>query len=248
LRAFLIRLDSLSIPTSISRFSDYLKRNGLSATARRVALAVRRSLFANRSVLFYCDLPTLGPFPHALPDSLTIERVRSQAELSQADFEQITSFWNPELARRNIEERFGLGASIWMIRSNGNLAGYGWTLQGRTVEPHYFPLSANDVQFFDFHVFPKYRGRAMDWFVMTYALHQLAAEGCLRAYGEAAEWNKASISSFGTTPFRRFGMGKKYSLAGHTIVRWAPENRPNQKKPVSCRMQADESIPSPGTN
>ncbi len=31
--------------------------------------------------------------------------------------------------------------------------------------------------FFDFHVFPKYRGRAMDWFLMTHILHSLAAEG-----------------------------------------------------------------------
>ena len=100
------------------------------------------------------------------------------------------------------------------------MAGYGWTLQGRTVEPHYFPLAEDDVQFLDFHVFPKFRGRALDWFLMTHILYQLAAEGRARAFGEAAEWNQASLSSFAMTPFRRLGWGKKFTLWGRTLVWW----------------------------
>lgn len=229
-RAFPTRLDSLSISTSISRFTVYVKRNGVSATVRRLGLALRRSLFSSRMVLFYCDLSTLATPPAELPSSLKIERHESQAELSPADFDQITSFWNPDLARRNMEERFGLGASIWLIRTNGNLAGYGWTLQGRTVEPHYFPLSAHDVQFLDFHVFPKYRGRAMDWFLMTNILHQLAGEGCIRAFGEAAEWNNASLASFYMASFNRLGCAKKWTVFGHTIVSWTQGQALQQKR------------------
>ena len=69
-----------------------------------------------------------------------MERHRNQTDLSPRDLQEITSFWNPELARRKIKERFELGASLWLIKVEGKLAGYGWTLQGRTVEPHYFPL------------------------------------------------------------------------------------------------------------
>ncbi len=34
------------------------------------------------------------------------------------------------------------GALLWLIKSEDGLAGYGWTLQGRTIEPHYFPLAS----------------------------------------------------------------------------------------------------------
>jgi ribosomal protein S18 acetylase RimI-like enzyme len=212
----------MAISESISRLRAYHARNGLAATVRRAGLAAKRALFSGHSVLFYCDLSSLkGPAPE-LPNSLTVERKRSSSELASEDLQTITSFWNPELATRNLKQRFDLGASLWLIRSNGRLAGYGWTLTGRTVEPHYFPLSPDDVQFLDFHVFSKYRGRAIDWFLMTHILHTLAAEGLTRAFGEAAEWNHASLSSFKMTPFRQLGTASKITLFGHTLV-WWPE-------------------------
>jgi hypothetical protein len=210
----------MSISNAISRVTSYCRRNGLRATVGRFGVSMKRTLFASRMVVFYCDLPMLSAPKSGLPSTLRVERHTNQTDLSPHDLEQITSFWNPAQARRNIDERFELGASLWLIKFKDDLAGYGWTLQGRTVEPHYFPLGAEDVQFLDFHVFPKFRGRAMDWCLMTYILHQLAAEGKARAYGEAAEWNKASLSSFGMTPFRRLGWGKKYTIFGRTIVWW----------------------------
>ena len=46
----------MSISSSISRLTDYYKRNGLRATVRRLGLAAKRALFSSRMVLFYCDL------------------------------------------------------------------------------------------------------------------------------------------------------------------------------------------------
>jgi ribosomal protein S18 acetylase RimI-like enzyme len=210
----------MAIPASISRLAAYYKRHGFAATLRRFTLQAERTLFANRMVLFYCDLAMLRPATTEMPARLKVERHRTQTDITPQDLQQITSFWNPDLASHNISHRFGLGASLWLIRFEGQLAGYGWTLQGRTVEPHYFPLAEDDVQFLDFHVFPKYRGRALDWFLMTHILHQLAKDGRARAFGEAAEWNKASLSSFGMTPFRRLGFARKFTFFNGTIVWW----------------------------
>jgi ribosomal protein S18 acetylase RimI-like enzyme len=220
----------MSISNSISRFTVYFKRYGLRAAVRRIGLAARRALFSSRMVLFYCDLSVLSSPTTDLPSSLKVERHRNQTDLSQQDLQEITSFWNPQQARRNIKERFELGASLWLIKFKDELAGYGWTLQGRTVEPHYFPLGTDDVQFLDFHVFPKYRGRAMDWFLMTYILHRLAAEGLARAFGEAAEWNKASLASFAMTPFRRLGWARKFTIFRQTLVSWEKNKTVEQEQ------------------
>jgi hypothetical protein len=225
----------MSISSSVSRFTTYFQRHGLRATFRRLSLATRRTLLSNRAVLFYCDLPALSVPEADLPSSLKVERVRGRAELGAQDLQDITSFWNPKQASRNIAERFTLGASLWLIKCEGHLAGYGWTLQGRTVEAHYFPLAADDVQFLDFHVFPKFRGRAMDWFLMTHILQELAAEGMARAFGEAAEWNKASLSSFAMTPFRRLGRARKFTILTHTIVWWDKTLAVEQKHELKGR-------------
>ena len=87
--------------------------------------------------------------------------------------QEMISFWNPKLAHQNMKERFGLGASLWLIKSRDKLAGYGWTLQGGTVEPHYFSLGQDDVHLFDFHVFPQYRGQGMNPFLVTSILSNL---------------------------------------------------------------------------
>jgi ribosomal protein S18 acetylase RimI-like enzyme len=221
----------MSISSLVSRFTAYFERHGLRATLRRAGLSARRMLFSGRVALFYCDLSTLKSLAADLPSAVEVKRHTNQTNLSSQDLQEITSFWDPKLARRRIKERFELGASLWLIKLEDNLAGYGWTLQGRTVEPHYFPLGADDVQFLDFHVFPKYRGRALDWFLMTHILHRLAEEGRARAFGEAAEWNQASLASFAMTPFRLLGWARKFTISRRTIVCW------DQKQPVEYKRE-----------
>ena len=216
----------MAISTAISRFTDYYRRHGFAATIRRLGVGIKRSLFADRSVLFYYDLVKQSAPARELPPFLAVERKRSSAELSPEDLAAMTSIWNPKLVQRNMQERFALGASLWLIKFRDKLAGYGWTLKGRTVEPHYFPLGSNDIQFIDFHVFPKFRGRAIDWFLMTQILHQLALEGPGRAFGESGEWNQASIASFQMASFRRLGVAKKRTIFGRTMVWWANHKTP----------------------
>ena len=124
------------------------------------------------------------------------------------------------MAHRNINHRSDLAASLWLIRLEDHLAGYGWTLRGRTAEPHYFRLGQNDVHLFDFHVFPQYRGRGVNPFLVNYILRRLALEGHGRAFIEAAEWNQVQLASLRKTPFRRFGLATKLSILGHTTVWW----------------------------
>jgi ribosomal protein S18 acetylase RimI-like enzyme len=214
----------MGLSNSISRLTVYFKRNGLRATFRRFGLAARRALFSSRMILSYCDLPALSSLTAELPSPLMVERHRNQTDLSPRDLQEITSFWNPQQTRRNIKERFELGASLWLIKFEGKLAGYGWTLQGRTVEPHYFRLGQDDVHLFDFHVFPQYRGRGVNPSLVRYILRSLTAECQGRAFIEAAEWNQPQLASLGRTPFRRLGSARKFTLFRHTMV-WWDENK-----------------------
>jgi len=224
----------MGLSTAIPRLTDYYRRHGFSPTVRRVGVAVKRALFSSRNVLFYCDLATLTSPPSDLPSFLKVERKRSSAELSQEDLEAITGFWNPKLAQRNMKERFGKGASLWLIKSESRLAGHGWSLRGGTIQRHYFPLGPDDAHLFDFHVFPQYRGQGMNPLLVTRILQGLATEGASRALIEAAEWNQAQLSSLAKTPFRRLGLARKLTIFDRTIVCWADNEAalPGTKVPV----------------
>ena len=222
LGVLLLQRTSMAISTAFKRLADYQRRHGLRSTIQRAGLAARQALFANRMILFYCDLSAQTE-PAALPSALKVERKTSSNEISPEDLNQIVSVWNAELARRNMEERFRLGASLWLIKCDGKLAGYGWTLRGRTVEPHYFPLAQDDVHLFDFTVFQQYRGRGINPILVASILHSLAAEGAGRAFIEAAEWNQAQLSSLSKTPFRRLGRARKLTISRATVVQWTQD-------------------------
>ena len=198
----------------------YSTRYGLRATVRRSLLAVKRAGCSNRMVLFYCELRKQITGPADIPD-LKVERKRTDSELSPTDLREILNAWNPRQAYRNMLERFSQGASLWLIRSQNRLVGYGWSLQGTTIEPHYFPLGSQDVHLFDFYVFPQHRGRGLNPFLTMYILRSLASDGGGRAFIEAAEWNQAQLSSLEKTPFRCLGCATKWTIFQRTIVWWS---------------------------
>jgi len=192
---------TMGISTSNSRFVAYCTRHGFVGTAQRAALAVRRALFSNRSVLFYCDLATQSAPAAGIPDFLKVERKKSSAELSPEDLQSMTSLWNPKLGHRNVKERFGKGASLWLIKSEGKLAGFGWTLRGRTMEPHFLPLGKDNPYLFDGFILPQHRGRGLMPSWLNHALHELTAECSGRAFTGIAEWNQAIPASLKKLPF-----------------------------------------------
>jgi hypothetical protein len=196
-------------------------------------------------VLFYCDLSTLRSAAEDSPGPLKVERLRSQAELGAQDQHNMTSFWNQKLANRSIAERFALGASLWLIRYNDKLAGYGWTLQGHTVEPHYLPLATDDVHFFDFQVFPQYRGQGMNPLLVGHILRSLAVEGRGRAFIEAAEWNQAQLASLRKTPFRYLGSASKFSVFRRTVVSWSLAEPVLQTRGGSAKLIRPATSPGP---
>lgn len=210
----------VSLTGSISRLAEYYRRHGAAATIHRAVAAVKRAVFAGRMVVFYCDLDNRATTQASSPAGWRVLKLNAYAELTQDQAAQITEFWNPKLAYKSINERFAKGASLWLVECEGRLAAYGWTLRGSTMEPYYFPLASTDVHLFDFHVFPPYRGRGINPFLVGHILFTLAAQRQGRAFIEAGEWNEAQLASLQKTPFRRYGLVRSYTICGRTFVAW----------------------------
>jgi hypothetical protein len=229
-----------------NRVVAYYSRHGTAATLRRLTIAAKRALFANRKVVFYCDLSRLATGQIALPPSLHVDRLTSYGHLSSQDLRDLTSFWHPTQAHRNIRERFDRGASLWLIRSGDKLAGFGWTVLGHTIAPYFFPVGENDVQLFDFYSFPKFRGRAIHLILIAYILQAMAADGRTRAFGDTAEWNDAQLASFTMTPFRRLGYARFFTLFGHSFVTWSGEpNTPSLEKAEKQTGKVPSTVTAP---
>jgi GNAT superfamily N-acetyltransferase len=203
----------------VGRAFYYGRRHGLGAFFKRSLIGCKRMLACNRLVLFSCDLATLNAAAKGgVPGE--VEQKRSEAELSKQDLAQMESIGFPKAVRRHISERFTRGASLWLSRVDGKVAGYGWTLRGKTVVPHFFPLEIDDVHLFDFFVFPMHRGRGINVALVNHILGALAAERKGRAFIEAADWNTSQLRSLNRMPFRKIGYARKLCVFGKTFVMW----------------------------
>jgi ribosomal protein S18 acetylase RimI-like enzyme len=224
--------------TSISRLINYYQRHGIKATIQRIPIFFQRNFSSRRFVVYYFDLLESDPAPAAQswPDRLTVTRISRQEDIGAQDWQKITDFWNPEISRRNFAKRFKEGATAWLICSDGNLAGYGWTLTGRPLHSHFVPFGPNDVHLFDFLVFPEFRGQRINPLLVGYILDKLVEEKRTRAYIEVAEWNQPQLASLSRTGFQLMGVAHKISLGGRNIVVWSkadtlPASTTNQRSP-----------------
>jgi hypothetical protein len=220
----------MPLPDFIERFLHYLKRHGFGATMRRIGLSFRRARTGNRLVLYLCDLGSLSPGTADNLNGGQVERKTTPAQISPHEMAEIGSHWNSKLAKRRMAERFEQGASLWLFKIEGKIAGYGWTLDGGTIEPHYFPLSSNDVHLFDFFVFPEFRGQRINPSLVNYILNQFIMEKKVRAFIEAAEWNSPQLSSLGRTPFKPIAVAWKRCFFGRTFVVWSKNHAIRQQK------------------
>jgi GNAT superfamily N-acetyltransferase len=212
---------------SIGRLTLFAKRNGVPATLKRLAVGAKRVLTGESLVLFYCDLVCFHAGPPGVLTHGTIERKNSMAELALGTLDRLMISGYPPEVRRRLSERFGRGASLWLFHWEGQLAAYGWTLCGGTVEPHFFPLGANDVHLFDFFVFPEFRGRRINPSLVNHILHCLASEHRSRAFIETSQWNTAQLRSIRRMPFEQLGSAKKFQVFHRIVVHWSRESPVN---------------------
>jgi len=204
-----------------NRFVEYKRRHGLQSALKRASLSVRRLLTGNRMVLFYCDLNSWKSSAPCAGNPLTVERNTGRQTVAARDLAQIVNAWNPKIMQRLITERFDRGASLWLAKSGSELAGYGWTLNGSTIEPHFFPLEPDDVHLFDFFVFPEFRGQRVNRTLVLKILEVLAGERKSRAYIEVAEWNMSQLNSMSRMPFQKLGRARKFRAFGRTFTAWS---------------------------
>jgi ribosomal protein S18 acetylase RimI-like enzyme len=212
----------MAVAESISRLINYYEKHGFGATLQRSRVFLRRCFLSRRFAVYYFDLSKNGAVSPVRnwPENLKVVRVTRHEDIEANDWQKIADFWNPELSRRNFSKRFKEGATAWLIWSEGNLAGYGWTLTGRSIQPHFLPFGPDDVHLFDFLIFPEYRGQRINPLLVSYILDGLIAENRTRAYIEAAEWNRPQLNSLSRTGFKLMGVAHKAFLRGRTVVVW----------------------------
>jgi GNAT superfamily N-acetyltransferase len=203
----------------LQRLCQYYRQHGFADTARRIGTALRRLSYAGKNVVFVCELP-VEKNPTNLSDGV-LERKSNLNQLTAADMERIVSPADSDASRQRMSERFEARAELWLVRCSGVVAVFGWTIAGKTMEPHFVQLTAKDVHLFDFFVFPEFRGRGLNPALVEQILHALSRENLRRAFIEAAAWNAPQLASLKKTSFRRLGAARQFRVGKISKTFWS---------------------------
>ncbi|MGO9138303.1 MAG: N-acetyltransferase family protein [Syntrophales bacterium] len=149
-----------------------------------------------------------------------IECKSTYHEISGPDSVRLVNYWTEELLIDRIKKRFTEGAVIWIVKCDGNVAGYGWSIRGKMVSQYFLPLTPHDAVLFDYVIFDEFRGRGLYPLLINYMFSQLKIAGVKRAFGHSYAWNESSIHGLSKTFFRKFSLARQFHIFGRDITIW----------------------------
>jgi len=203
------------------RLGNYYQKGGLIKTLRRVVEYPYRATFKNQRILIYAELNNVDDSVLILPAGIAIERKNMYDEAVRPDMKRMVDYWNIEGINEKVRARFAKGAILWVVKWQGEIAGFVWSISGRMLSPWYLPVTPHDGYILDAVTFKEYRGRGLYPLLMNYVLGKLKSEGISRMVGELYTTNIASIRGLEKTYYRQFGIARKFRVLGRNITIWS---------------------------
>jgi len=205
----------------LTRFINYYNKQGALVTFYRILEHPYRILFKNQAILHYVEMNEVDDSVLNLPNNVVIESRRSYSETLQPDMQKMSNYWHESKTISTTKERFKGGAILWIVKVNGDIAAFVWSIRGKVIHPWFFPLTPHDAYIFDAETFEEYRGHGLYPLLMNYILGKLKLDGVSRVVAEPYEWNTTSIRALEKTHFRKFGKARKFHLFRRNITIWS---------------------------
>lgn len=187
---------------------------------RRMIEKAYLAVFKPYDMVFYTDLSQSNEKPMSPPVNITVESVFNESQIPYNVMQALIKHVGKEIIIHQVRERFSSEATLWVIRSGGNLAGYVWSAGRSEFGPYYFPIGENDVFLFDGAVLEDYRGKNIYPVLLSNVLYGLKTSGKSRAYYDAHSWNEAVIRSFMKVKAKKLGIVKKYRIGRKHYIVW----------------------------
>jgi GNAT superfamily N-acetyltransferase len=205
----------------VDRIIRFYKKNGLTLLCRQAAVKLWQKVFIKPDVIYFADIAELSTPKCQLMDFCQIVERDAANPINAGEMDALADYIEPHMLRHQVEQRFQVGAKLWLLKKENACIGMVWTLVGRTVEPFYYLIDSQDVHFFNNEIFKPYRGKGFNPPLIEYVLFQMKNKGLVRAYIETNQRNIAEQRSLSKTSFCPVGKAIKLNLGKKNITVWS---------------------------
>ena len=210
----------MAIKFTIQRFVSLVHNKGIIGALKRGKEILQYIFFESKDYIYYTDISKLKKSELITSVKMKIDCITKATDLQTEDFKTISRYRNDAIIKKEMNDRFQHGASLWLGRFDEKFVGFMWSIDKAPIEYFFFPLSEFDVYFFDAVVFPEFRGNNMLVFFHNAVLLELKRMGFMRGFLAVHSWNKPVIRSLEKFVFKRFGVAKKHHIFGRDYVIW----------------------------
>lgn len=206
----------------LERLARYYRSKGLASTVKQIGQKIKDSVCRKPYYLYAVDLADRADCENELSSSIEVVAYQKEADVPSEIVQPFFERLGEKAMRHYMNVRFGKGAWLWVVCMDRQAAGYLWSIRGGTVEPHYFPLTANDVNLFDDMILEPYRGRGLNAMLINLVLSELKKQSVVRVFIDTQTTNRAEIRSLAKTDFKVFVCARKHRWGRHIMTLWRP--------------------------
>ena len=180
-------------------------------------------LVPHKQVIWCTDLTKAAQATCLFPDNLVVQRFYSIDEMGKEDLKMLMESHSDLMGSASsiiIPDRFNKKAVLWLLKIDGRLAGYRWTIANNHSTPTYFPHTETDVHSIDVEIFSDFRGQHILQYFKAIVEDTLRKEGFKRHYSETYLWNRHAVKAILKTGLMTMGIATRFSIFGKNIVIW----------------------------
>lgn len=207
----------------LKRIADIVKSEGITAGITWLITTVYHRVIPQKQVIWLADLIKLDSERFSIPDNIEIQRFNSIDEVDKKDYKSLIECGTDLMGSAGsilVRERFDKGFVLWLLKENGQLAGYRWTIVNNHVTPTYVPHTETDAHSIGIEIFSDFRGSHLFRLFDEGIKIALKKEGYKRFYSETFLYNKRAIKAILKTSSRKIGIATRFNIFGKNVIAW----------------------------
>jgi GNAT superfamily N-acetyltransferase len=202
-----------------------MRKHGFRGLCLQVAERAYKAVFRDAEILFAVDALDISRREITSSGQIAVERFDRLDQISPDQMEKLAKQKGGiELLVAELESFFTRGGVFWLIRCDGEPAGYHWSVRAGLHNFCFFPMTERDAVLMSSEIFPEFRGRGLNPAMIQHVLQELTNEGITRMYISCKIWNHANQRSIPKTSFRKIGTARVFRLFGRRLVFWSQVN------------------------
>jgi RimJ/RimL family protein N-acetyltransferase len=205
----------------ISKIIFWYEKHGLLNMFFVAGERIWRKIFRNRYVLFCLDFADLKESDMCfLNKNVILVQYEDPNDIPQKDIDQMISNMGKVIIEDMLQRFHTKGATLWIAKINGRVAGVQWSKIGGFDGFDAIPLTSKDVVPIAVFVYPDFRGQNIGPTMIQKMICELNKKGVNRVYINVNIWNTTQLHSVLKAGFKKIGVYREFKVLGRHITIW----------------------------